>query len=935
MPIWVYAQVGRDSLSADSGAARGMETIPAMAVPMSVPAPPSISYSVPGVLQAGVAVNFTPVNTGGAVYSDWDVTTFAGSGGQGYVNGTGTSAVFHYPTGIVCDASGNVYVADARNHAIRKITPSGVVTTLAGSGVAGSANGTGTAASFNFGYPQGLAIDGSGNIYVTDRSNHRIRKITPSGVVTTVAGSTAGFANGTGTAARFNLPTDIAVDASGNLYVTDEQNHRIRKITPSGVVTTLAGSGVQGNVDGVGTSARFNVPQGITIDGSGNVYVGDQLGSRIRRITPSGAVTTISTGVSRPISLERDGTTGNLYAGELLAHRIRRITPGGVVTTFAGTGSAGSANGSPLSAGFNFIAGIAFDGQGNMYVSDMMNNRIRRIGTGQGYSISPALPPGLSFNRTTGTISGTPSAAAASATYTVTAYNAGGTGTYSLTFSVEDDGFSRDRNYIAKTTYLGRYTTPPANAPLDSVMRDITYFDGLGRPEQAIQIKAAPGGDMDVVTPVAYDAFGRQDRDYLPYATATGAGGAFKVDALVNQSGFYSNPPAGVVTINPTSEGLPSFGQRKYEPSPLNRVVEQGFPGAVWQPAEVRGGTSGRTVVSAYAFNNDEAFTALETTRRVARYGVTLASGTWKPTLVLPSGSAGYYAPGELFVSITKDENWVPAAGAANRAGTVEEYRDKQDRVVLRRLFNREGGTVQMLSTYYVYDDYGNLSFVLTPESAPDRATLPAAGAARESWLANYVYQYQYDSRNRLVEKQLPGKGREYLVYNAFDELVATQDSLQRQAREWTVTKYDRLGREALTGTWNNGNTAITRAALQALVDGWATSSLRESRTSTGNGYTNVAWPTSSITTTLRLQYYDDYAVPGLPPQYTHSGSTMTKGLPTVSRVKVLGAGTGTANMLWEVNHYNSRGEITRRFVQHYKGGGTANVLNYDVTDNT
>ena len=496
------------------------------------------------------------------------------------------------------------------------------------------------------------------------------------------------------------------------------------------------------------------------------------------------------------------------------------------------------------------------------------------------------------------------------------------------------ESFGQTRNYIRKTVYLGRYTTPQADPPIDSAMREITYYDGLGRPVQTVSVRANPGRDKDVVTPVTYDGFGRQDRDYLPYATATGVGGAFKAAALADQAAFYNAPPTGVVQIAASGGVTPSFGQRKYEPGPLSRVFEQGFPGQAWQPAASRG-TSGRTVVPEQALNNDVAFSSVATTRRVARYDIVLASGTWHPTLVLDTGINGYYAKGELRVSITKDENWVPATGAANRVGTVEEYTDKDGRIVLRRLFNREGSTVQMLSTYYVYDNYGNLAFVFPPESGPDRASLPAPGATRDAWLASYAYQYRYDERNRLVEKQLPGKGREYVVYNTFDEVVATQDSVQRLTREWTVTKYDKLGRVVQTGIWNNANAAITRAALQTLVNSWAAANLHESRTTTGNGYTNIAWPTTSITTTLTLQYYDNYTAPGIPPTYSHTGSTMTVGLPTVSRVKVLDAGTGTGNMLWDVSYYNNRGEVTRQFSQHYKGGGTASVYNYDVTDHT
>ena len=225
------------------------------------------------------------------------VTTLAGMPGmKGSADGSGGAAQFYYPCGVAVDASGNLNVADLLNCTLRKVTPAGVVTTFAGTAwVRGSADGTGPAAQFY--YPSFVAADGSGNLYVSDTNNNTIRKVTPVGVVTTLAGTagTHGSADGSGGAAQFSSPTGIAVDANGTLYVSDQGNNTIRKITPAGAVTTLAGKpGTGGSADGTGPAALFSSPTGIAVDGSGNVFVADQGNDTIRRITPAGVVTTVA-----------------------------------------------------------------------------------------------------------------------------------------------------------------------------------------------------------------------------------------------------------------------------------------------------------------------------------------------------------------------------------------------------------------------------------------------------------------------------------------------------------------------------------------------------------------------------------------------------------------------------------------------------------------
>jgi sugar lactone lactonase YvrE len=212
------------------------------------------------------------------------VTTLAGSGSADFADGTGTSASFNYPSGVVLDDAGNVYVADSNNNRVRKVTSStGEVTTLAGSGSAAFADGTGTSASFS--RPLDVSVDGDGNVYVGDYNNFLVRKVTPTGEVTTLAGSgSATFADGAGSGASFVGPHGVALDNAGNLYVSDYRDHRIRKVTPTGVVTTLAGSGSAAFADGSGTGASFYWPRGVALDGAGNVYVADHNNHRIRKI---------------------------------------------------------------------------------------------------------------------------------------------------------------------------------------------------------------------------------------------------------------------------------------------------------------------------------------------------------------------------------------------------------------------------------------------------------------------------------------------------------------------------------------------------------------------------------------------------------------------------------------------------------------------------
>ena len=422
----------------------------------------------------------------------------------------------------------------------------------------------------------------------------------------------------------------------------------------------------------------------------------------------------------------------------------------------------------------------------------------------------------------------------------------------------------------------------------------IQYFDGLGRPLQTVQVGASPAY-QDIVIPVAYDALGREAVKYQPYV-ATGSSGSYRPTGIADQLAFY----AGQATNSSIKQTSNPFSVAIFEPSPLNRVERQGFPGDAWQPNNV---STEHTVRSAYGTNNSD-----------VNYGATGFAVRLFSATDGNLSSSGLYGAGQLYLTISKDENWQASDG---KRGTLEEYKDKEGRVVLKRVFNEKLGNTEVLSTYYVYDVFGNLSFVLSPGANPD------AGVPNGTALEQFCYQYRYDGRRRLREKKLPGKGWEYIVYNKLDQVVLTQDALQRSAGQWLFTKYDALGRTIITGVYNN-TAGITDMQTAVNAHGVLWEERDNGNTNgEGTGYNHLAFPNTSISNYHLFNYYDDYDFYnntfGQPNGTTQVLAPRTKGLPTGTRTTILGSGA----MLLSVSYYDDYGRVIQTKNEHHLNNGT------------
>ena len=337
------------------------------------------------------------------VSSDGRITTIAGNGGSGN-SGNGapaTQASITAPAGVTVDAQGVLYIADAGGDQIRRVTQNGIISLFAGTGARGFSGDGGLAIQASLAEPTGIAVDTKGDVFFTDVVNQRTRVITPDGIISTFAGNGDGrFAGDGGSAlqAAMDFPSKVAFDASGNLYISDTFNYRVRKITPANVISTVAGNGsiAFGGDGGPGTAASLDEPIGLAIDGRGNLYIGDRLNHRVRKVAPDGTISTVAGngndtfdgdgGPATAASLKAPegvavDAAGNLFIADRDNYRIRKVTPEGIITTFAGNGQRGFSGdgGQAQAAALNRPSDLAFDAQGDLFVADTDNQRIRVI----------------------------------------------------------------------------------------------------------------------------------------------------------------------------------------------------------------------------------------------------------------------------------------------------------------------------------------------------------------------------------------------------------------------------------------------------------------------------------------------------------------------------------------------------------------------------
>lgn len=454
-------------------------------------------------------------------------------------------------------------------------------------------------------------------------------------------------------------------------------------------------------------------------------------------------------------------------------------------------------------------------------------------------------------------------------------------------------------NYISKKTYKEEAKTSIPNPTPEQVIEQIIYYDGLGRPIQQKDIQMSNSG-KDIVIPIEYDGFGRQAKEYLPYVNS------------VSSRDYECNPIPNVMTFYGTQNalmGYPNFettdnpySEKIFESSPLNRVKALAAPGEVWK-AESNG--VDHTIKYDYQTNS---------ANEVKLFKATSSENNGLYSISLEAQN--YYLANVLYKSVIKNENWTFAENNANKNNTTEEFKDKNGRVVLKRTYESSDN----FDTYYIYDQYGNLTYVIPPKVDVSN------GPPSEEILNGLCYQYKYDYRNRLVEKKLPGKNWEFIVYDKLDRVVATGPVSSPfndiDLLGWMITKYDVFNRVVITG-WMQSND--DRKSLQDQLNVQSNSCETKFELS----YTNNAWPNSSLYQKLTINYYDNYnadfsftpAIAYLEEGYNNS-TKKPIGLPTMSWIRVCEASTANRAERSYIL-YDKKGRAVVNFTNNYLEGYT------------
>ena len=453
---------------------------------------------------------------------------------------------------------------------------------------------------------------------------------------------------------------------------------------------------------------------------------------------------------------------------------------------------------------------------------------------------------------------------------------------------------STDQNWVKSKTYKVPTSTSIATPTATEAVVQINYYDGLGRPIQQIAHAQSNSG-KDIVTHIEYDAFGRVEKEFLPYVNQSAS---LNYNSSANSEVFtFYDAPTYENTLNP-------FSQKQFEASPLNQILKQAAPGETWKM------DSGHEIKFEYQTNVGS---------EVKKYK---ATATWNVTnglYEITFTEVGHYAINELYKTVTKDENWT-----SGNNNTTQEFKNKEGQVVLKRTFNND----EAHDTYYIYDQFGNLTYVIPPA---------VSGSITQTVLDNMGYQYKYDYRNRLVEKKLPGKQWEYIVYDKLDRVVATGPAYNPYggsdtSKGWMLTKYDVLNRPVYTA-WYNASVASSadRKVLQTIYNSSTTySENKTTSASTINGisvkYTNSVSPSTFVL--LTVNYYDNYDYPNAPsvpttlPYSSLPITTNVKGLPTGNWVRVLDVAGSTTNEL-TYTFYDTKFRPVRSYSKNYLGGFT------------